>query len=54
VLAGTARLLLVVAGGAAVVALAGPLGAIFAVIACGIALFGALIMTAVYRASWGA
>jgi MATE family, multidrug efflux pump len=53
VLAGTARLVLVVAGGAAVVALSGPLGAIFAVIACGIALFGALILTAVYRASWG-
>jgi hypothetical protein len=44
----------VVAGGAAVVALAGPLGAIFTVIACGIALFGTLIMTAVYRASWSA
>jgi putative MATE family efflux protein len=53
VLAGTVRLALVVAGGAAVVALAGPLAAIFAVIACGIALFGALILTAVYRASWG-
>ena len=53
VLAGTARLVLVVAGGAAVVALSGPLAAIFAVIACGIALFGALILTAVYRASWG-
>jgi len=54
VLAGTARLALVVAGGAAVVALSGPLVAIFAVIAGGIALFGALILTAVYRASWGA
>jgi putative MATE family efflux protein len=54
VLAGTVRLVLVVAGGAAVVALAGPLAAVFAVIACGIALFGALIVTAVYRARWGA
>jgi len=54
VLAGTARLVLVVAGGATVVALAGPLAAVFAVIACGIALFGALILTAVYRAKWGA
>jgi putative MATE family efflux protein len=53
VLAGTARLVLVVAGGATVVALAGPLGAVFAVIACGIALFSALILTAVYRARWG-
>ena len=40
VLAGTVRLVLVVAGGALVVQLAGPLGAVFAVIACGIALFG--------------
>jgi len=54
VLAGTVRLVLVVAGGATVVALAGPLGAIFAVIACGIALFGGLIIAAVYRARWGA
>jgi putative MATE family efflux protein len=54
VLAGTARLVLVVAGGATVVALAGPLTAVFAVIACGIVLFGALIITAVYRARWGA
>ncbi len=54
VLAGTVRLVLVVAGGAAVVAFAGPLAAVFAVIACGIALFGALIITAVYRARWGA
>jgi Na+-driven multidrug efflux pump len=53
VLAGTVRLVLVVAGGAAVVALAGPLGAIFAVVAGGIVLFGALIVTAVYRARWG-
>jgi len=44
----------VVAGGATVVALAGPLGAVFAVIACGIAVFGTLIVTAVYRARWGA
>ena len=54
VLAGSARLVLVVAGGAMVVTLAGPLAAIFAVIACGIALFCALIVTAVYRARWGA
>jgi len=54
VLAGTVRLVLVAAGGAAVVAFTGPLAAVFAVIACGIALFGALIITAVYRARWGA
>jgi prolipoprotein diacylglyceryltransferase len=54
VLANTARLVFVVAGGALVVALAGPLAAVFAVIAGGIALFGALIIAAVYRAYWGA
>jgi putative MATE family efflux protein len=54
VLAGTVRLVLVVAGGATVVALAGPLAAIFAVVAAGMVLFGGLITTAVYRAPWGA
>jgi putative MATE family efflux protein len=53
VLAGTVRLVLVVAGGYAVVKLAGPLYAVFAVVACGIVLFGALIIAAVYRARWG-
>jgi putative MATE family efflux protein len=52
VLAGTARLVLVVAGGALVVALEGPLAAVFAVIAGGIALFGALIIAAVRAGRW--
>jgi putative MATE family efflux protein len=52
VLAGTVRLVVVVAGGALVVALGGPLGAVFAVIAGGIALFGALIMAAVRAGRW--
>ena len=51
-LAGTARLAIVVAGGIVVLELAQPLGALFAVIACGIVLFGALTALAVYRAAW--
>jgi len=54
VLAGTARLVVVVTGGALVVLAAGPLTAVFAVIAGGIVLFGALIAAAVYRGAWGA
>jgi hypothetical protein len=46
------RLVVVVAGGALVVALGGPLGAVFAVIAGGIVLFGALIMAAVRAGRW--
>jgi Na+-driven multidrug efflux pump len=51
-LAGTARLALVTLGGLIVVNAAAPLAALFAVIACGIALFGALTGAAVYKASW--
>ena len=54
VLAGTARLVVVVAGGALVVVGAGPLTAVFAVIAGGIVLFGGLILAAVHYARWGA
>jgi putative MATE family efflux protein len=53
VLAGTARLLVVVAGGAMVVALSGTLPALFAVIAGGLALFGALTALAVSKSAWG-
>ncbi|MDA1118389.1 MAG: hypothetical protein O2979_10395 [Proteobacteria bacterium] len=52
VLAGTVRLAVVVAGGALVVAFSGPLATVFAVIAAGIALFGALIIAVVQRARW--
>lgn len=54
VLAGTARLAFVLAAGTLVVALDGPLAAVFAVIAGGIALFGALIIAAVRAGRWGA
>ena len=52
ILAGTARLAVVALGGLIVVNAAAPLAALFAVIACGIALFGALTGAAVYKASW--
>jgi putative MATE family efflux protein len=52
VLAGTARLALVFAGGALAVALGGPLAAVFAVIAGGITLFGGLIIAAVRAGRW--
>ncbi|MGH8688522.1 MAG: MATE family efflux transporter [Burkholderiales bacterium] len=52
VLAGTARLALVAAGGAVVVASSGPLAAVFAVVACGIVLFGTLITAAVRAGRW--
>jgi len=52
VLAGTARLALVVAGGALVMRLGGPLAALFAVIALGLAVFGGLTSFAVYKARW--
>jgi putative MATE family efflux protein len=54
ILAGTARLVVVALGGLAVTALAWPLGALFAVISCGIALFGTLSGLAVHRAAWQA
>ena len=52
VLAGTARLALVVLGGAAAVRLGAPLAAVFGVIAAGLALFGALTGYAVFQARW--
>jgi len=52
VLAGTARLVLVVAGGALVMQLGGPLPALFAVIALGLAVFGGLTAWVVHRANW--
>jgi len=52
VLAGTARLLLVVAGGALVRQLDGPLAALFAVIALGLTVLGGLTAYSVYNARW--
>jgi Na+-driven multidrug efflux pump len=52
VLAGTVRLAFVVLAGALVVAFEGPLWALFAVIAAGIAIFGTLIMAAVHAGRW--
>ena len=52
VLAGTVRLVLVAAGGGLVVAFSGPLAGVFAVIACGIVLFGGLIIAAVRAGRW--
>jgi putative MATE family efflux protein len=52
VLAGTARLLLVVAGGALVMQLEGPLAALFAVIALGLTVLGGLTAFSVYKARW--
>ncbi len=52
VLAGTARLALVAAGGALVMQLAGPLWALFAVIALGLTVFGGLTAYVVHRARW--
>lgn len=53
VLAGTARLVIVVAGGFAAVALGAPLAAVFAVIAVGMAVYGAVSAWAVNRTVWG-
>ena len=52
VLAGTARLVLVVAGGVLVMQLGGPLAALFAVIALGLTVFGGLTAWVVYKARW--
>jgi Na+-driven multidrug efflux pump len=52
VLAGTVRLVVVVAGGALVVASGWPLAALFAIIAAGIVLFGSLIAAAVRAGRW--
>ena len=52
VLAGTARLLLLVAGGVLVMQLEGPLAALFAVIALGLTVLGGLTAYSVYKARW--
>jgi putative MATE family efflux protein len=52
VLAGTARLVVVVAGGALVMHLGGPLAALFAVVSLGLTLLGGLTGYAVYKANW--
>lgn len=54
VLAGTARLAIVIAGGAAAVTLGASLGAVFSVIALGMLVYGALSAWAVRRTPWGA
>ncbi len=51
-LAGTARLAIVVAGGMAAVALGAPIWALFAVIALGIFVLGSVTAWAVYRSDW--
>ena len=52
ILAGTARLAVVAAGGLAVVWSGAPLAWLFAVIAAGLALFGGLAAAAVHRSRW--
>jgi len=52
VLAGTARLVLVAAGGALVMQLGGPLAALFSVIALGLTVLGGLTAYSVYKARW--
>ncbi len=52
VLAGTARMAVVIAGGALVMQSGGPLWALFAVIALGLAVFGGLTGYVVYKARW--
>jgi len=52
VLAGTARLVLVVGGAALVLALSGPLWSVFALVAVGLAVFGSLTALAVKRTDW--
>ena len=52
VLAGTARLLFVVTGAALVMQMGGPLWAVFAVIALGLAVFGGLTAWVVHKANW--
>jgi putative MATE family efflux protein len=51
-LAGSARLLVVIAGGAIVLSLGAPLGWLFAVIALGLTTLGTLTSFAVYRTAW--
>jgi len=52
VLAGTARLLFVVTGATIVMQMGGPLWAVFAVIALGLAVFGGLTAWVVHKANW--
>ena len=52
VLAGSARLAIVIAGGAAAVALGAPLTAIFSVIAVGMLVYGTMSAWAVHRTPW--
>ena len=52
-LAGTVRLVLVVIGGAAAVALGASIGWLFAVVAAAMLVFGALAAWFVARARWG-
>ena len=52
VLAGTARLVLVAGCGALVMQFGGPLAALFAVIALGLAVFGGLTSYVVHKARW--
>jgi hypothetical protein len=51
-LAGTARLLVVLLGGMIMLALAAPLGWLFGVIALGLTTLGTLTALAVWRTSW--
>jgi len=53
VLAGTLRLVLVVAGGALVMRHGGPLAALFGVVAFGLAVFGGFTGYVVFKARWG-
>jgi Na+-driven multidrug efflux pump len=53
VLAGTARLAIVIGGGTAVFAFGAGLAAVFAVVALGMVVFGTLTALAVGRAVWG-
>jgi putative MATE family efflux protein len=52
ILAGTARLVVVVGGGLVLTAASAPLAALFAVVACGIALYGALSAAAIRKTTW--
>jgi hypothetical protein len=52
VLAGTARLAIVIAGGLAAVGLGAPLSAVFAVIARGMLVYGTMRAWAVHRTPW--
>jgi putative MATE family efflux protein len=52
VLAGTARMVLVIAGGALVMLFGGPLAALFAVVALGLVVFGGLTGYVVFKARW--